>query len=427
MTYIEFFTKTATENICACLANVPDRVVMVGYNNLMELHAERYKKILAERGHGDVEFVCRWVDSGDLQAIVRELCDIINEYPDSILDLTGGEELYLVAAGIVRERYKNIKMHYFDIADNKVHDCDGDGRTILDGKPMHIGISESIRLHGGDIIYSDDRPDGTYEWDMTNEFCRDIESMWEICRNDVKKWNIQTGVFAAAEILTGSDASTLCVSASVSQITDYLRRFNSHFVILKEITERLYRLGLVIEYYHRGDSFFIKYKNEQVKRCLTKAGMALEMKIYLTALGMHDKDGKRSFCDVMNGVCIDWDGKIPAPDDTVNVENEIDVMMMRGLVPTFVSCKNGFVQIEELYKLSTVAEQFGRRYARRALVATSLDVESEFGRYFCERAERMGVVLITGVQDMTDEQIQEAIFKIYDGKPTFCLEKAKNM
>lgn len=30
MTYIEFFDKTASENICASLANAPDRVVLVG-------------------------------------------------------------------------------------------------------------------------------------------------------------------------------------------------------------------------------------------------------------------------------------------------------------------------------------------------------------------------------------------------------------
>ena len=33
MTYVEFFTKTSIENICACLTDVPDRVILIGDNS----------------------------------------------------------------------------------------------------------------------------------------------------------------------------------------------------------------------------------------------------------------------------------------------------------------------------------------------------------------------------------------------------------
>ena len=51
-------------------------------------------------------------------------------------------------------------------------------------------------------------------------------------------------------------------------------------------------------------------------------------------------------------------GAVPRPQET---KNEIDVMLMRGVVPVFVSCKNGAVKMDELYKLDTVAQRFGGR------------------------------------------------------------------
>jgi hypothetical protein len=52
--------------------------------------------------------------------------------------------------------------------------------------------------------------------------------------------------------------------------------------------------------------------------------------------------------------------------DTVN---EIDVLSLRGVVPTFISCKNGTVNQMALYELETVAERFGGKYAKKVIAA----------------------------------------------------------
>ena len=117
MTYIEFFDETSTENICACLTNVPERVVLMGNKfKIMKKYAEIYKKMLKKRGH-DVEFVCRTINRNNLSNIVEELVKVIETNDDCVIGLTGGEELSLVAAGIVYERYKDrkLQMHKFSI------------------------------------------------------------------------------------------------------------------------------------------------------------------------------------------------------------------------------------------------------------------------------------------------------------------------
>ena len=86
--------------------------------------------------------------------------------------------------------------------------------------------------------------------------------------------------------------------------------------------------------------------------------------------------------DCMVGVHLDWDGVIynHSLKDTLN---EIDVLSLRGVIPTFISCKNGKVTAEELYKLNTVAHRFGGQYSKKVLVATAIPAMWVVPQVFC--------------------------------------------
>ena len=147
---------------------------------------------------------------------------------------------------------------------------------------------------------------------------------------------------------------------------------------------------------------------------MTKAGQALEMKIYLTAIATEDK-GQPVYQDVCNGVKIDWDGKFH-DEDTENIydtENEIDLLMMHNMVPVFVSCKNGFVDANELYKLNTVAQRFGGQYAKKILVATSIPKNSEAAKYLRQRARDMQIRLLEDVQKMDDKTLRDKLTNLW--------------
>ena len=76
MTFIEFFDKTCVENICACLSQIPERVIFLGDKKKeLESHAARYEKLFTERGQ-TVEFVCKSVNRNNLKSIVALLSDI---------------------------------------------------------------------------------------------------------------------------------------------------------------------------------------------------------------------------------------------------------------------------------------------------------------------------------------------------------------
>ena len=95
-------------------------------------------------------------------------------------------------------------------------------------------------------------------------------------------------------------------------------------------------------------------------------------------------------------VSIDWDGVISSKDKhKPETRNEIDVVLMHGMTPLFISCKNGNIG-EELYKLHTVAERFGGPYGKKMLIATDLGQKSPAStRAFIQRARDMNILLVT--------------------------------
>ena len=367
MTFIEFFDKTSVENLCACLTSPPARMILIGdkIKHLLN-HAERYQRVFEERGYS-VEIFCKTLNRNNLQGIVSYLSEIVETYENCAFGLTGGDDLFLTAAGIVYERYKHkgIQLHRFNIRNNTVYDCDSDGNSLTVNENTFLSVSENIRIYGGDIIYGDG---ATVNWEIDADFANDIRKIWDICKKDVKKWNTA---------INGGD-------------------------VRSSVFASLERASLL-----KRDGYRIVYKSDRVKRCLTKAGLALEMIIFIAGIQATDTEGNPIYNDVMNGVCIDWDGK--TDNGKYDTKNEIDVMMMHGMQPVFISCKNGSVETEELYKLNSVAEKFGGQYAKKILVATALDKMGESGSYFRQRAKDMNIRIIEGLQDASYEELQKTV------------------
>ena len=151
---------------------------------------------------------------------------------------------------------------------------------------------------------------------------------------------------------------------------------------------------LITVYEDDGETVTVGFKNEQVMRCLSKAGQVLEMKVYKELKNYKGADGEPLFNDVMNGVQIDWDGNLEEEGEwgDTGTKNEVDVIAMNNAKPLFVSCKNGKFDANELYKLKTVAERFGGTYAKMMLVATK--IPSNKYKSFMQRAIDMNIEVI---------------------------------
>lgn len=394
MTYVEFFEKDMLDNICSCLSAPAERVVFIGDNTRkMRKCAQWYETVLSARGIKP-EFVFRSINRNDLQVIVDALSSIVEEFRDCVFDLTGGEDLYLVAVGIIFQKYEGkIQMHRFNIQANTITGCGAYGEN-LNGKLPELSVGENIEIHGGCIKYiSSGNADGTFLWNVDKDFKTDVDVMWGICRENVRLWNTQISVIeAAAKLYRLEDLS---IDVPESELIEEMNKIGGMYIVNNTILTRLLRTGMLEEFCCKNGTVSIRFKNEQIRRCLTVAGRVLEMKIYCAALEASDKSETRVYNDVMNGVYIDWNGITDSESDKYGSENEIDIIAMHGMVPVFISCKNGYIEKEELYKLESVANRFGGKYAKKVLIATSLD-DSDESNYFRQRASDMKIRLLEG-------------------------------
>ena len=403
MVIIEFFAEAAIDNMIAALANRPETVVFVGDLKAMKKQETRFRRFLEAVGNTQTRILFRGVKSHDFNEIVQVLEQLVREYPGCHIDITGGEDMALTAVGTVYERHRDsgIQLHQYNVRTGKVYDCDLDGITPSGDIPP-LTVAQSIILHGGSVISKnpgDRGPDadaGSFE---------DILSLWDICKTDCPQWNSQLAILNNLRQYRVETGDPLEECIPVAALQNAAGEIHLGTVVDKLANARLLRLSL-------GENLLcIRYKNDLVKYCLEKSGTILELYTCAVARSIRLKNGQICYQDALSGVFIDWDG---VPHDSlsqeVDTENEIDVILIRGVVPVFISCKNGVVEETELYKLCAVADRFGGRYVRKALVATTLGNKSERSRqHFQQRAEDMGVTLISGVHEMSSEEFAKAL------------------
>lgn len=400
MTVVEFFDRAAIENIISCIALDPSRIVYVGIKNKMKAFEDTLRSFIAQRNK-QIEISFCPINKNDLSSIVETLEGIVESNDELEFDLTGGDDISLFAAGIVFARHPECKIavHDFNVVTGRIHDCDMDG-VVAEIAPPEISVEENILLHGGIVNKS-----ASSSWDINEELISDINFMWDLCRDHPFDWNTQTNILNLPnQQITSSSPCKIYPDMkrgkySESQISDMLSG------TFAQCAERgLFKYEIVDEQY------IITFKNKQIKEIICKAGNLLELKTLLTVKGITNKDGSRKFNDAMTGVFIDWDGSIhSSAEDTPDTANEIDVIAMHGLMPVFISCKNGSVSDEELYKLNTVAGRFGGKFTKKVLVLSSSDKVKNDLDHFMQRAKDMKIAVVDNVAAMSDDEFAKAL------------------
>lgn len=411
MTIVEFFDKTAIENVAGALLCAPEAVVFVGGSRRkMERSAQYYRRALLCRGI-KTEFSFCTVNKNNLQNIYTTLEKIVMEHGDCTFDLTGGEDLYLVAVGMLLAAYpERVNCHRFNFQNNTVLDCDANGE-VCSVESFSISVEENVRIHGGEIIRDKEDALATFDWDWSNDFLADVDAMWEICSRDPRKWNTQIHTLGRiGESFEMPDALGMRFDPALT--ASILRGRGTAPSVIPSFLAELEQQGLISDLSVEDESIAFTFKNEQVKRCLTVAGQILEIRIASRILGLTERDGQRFYNDCRVGVSIDWDGE-ENRDEKFRTVNEIDVLAMRGAIPIFISCKNGDFDTEELYKLSTVADRFGGRYAKKVLVAADMDKLGAKGEYLRARAADMGIRLLDNVAELDNTELDRLLRSLW--------------
>jgi len=400
-TLVELFDGCQIENVIAGLRFQPEKIVFVGFKEIMtKKKTNALCKFFELRGL-NIQFEFEIVGRYDFKSIVDKLNFVVDNNPDCHFDLTGGKELVLTAMGVV-SALRNVPMFQINVRTGdiiRVSNCE----EIIETEKNVLKLSEAIALNGCSIIYTEG---DDFEWDLTNDFLRDIETIWKISSRNCGLWNRQSNVFESFERL-GKINEKFVVSANIKHMKE-----GKHDVLLNNrIIGELIKAGLILDYAQNEEIITFRYKNAQVHQCISKAGNILELYAYVL-LKEITVENPEYYDDMDIGVYIDWDGIIH--DDTTeerDTKNEIDIMLMRDLVPLFVSCKNGEVKKEALYELATVAERFGGKYAKKYMLTTYICSDPESRKYILQRAKDMNITIIEGLEKMKREEIKTTLRK----------------
>lgn len=406
MTIIEFFDNNYVENIISTLTCNPDKVILVGNNaKRIDRYIGIYKKIAQNRGL-KTEFSSLNVNKNTLEDIIEALTLIVESNDDCIFDLEGGEELLLVGTGYVAGKYPDrVRLHSFNIRNNTMLDCDADGE-IAQEYPMEISIEENIRIYAGQIVT---KHEGFKSWDYSDELKEDVFMLWEICRKNPKAWN----KFCAC--LSETVAGLVGNSFILDRITAGINWKTSANKIDISYLKKINNIGIINNLHIGDDGIRFDFKNEQIKRCLLKSGQVLELYITFTAKGLTERIGKPVYNDVLCSVVLDWD--VPGIDNdrfkSYSTTNEVDVLLMKDIVPVFISCKNGITDINELYKLNTVAERFGGKYAKKVLMISDHKNSTSTPEHILARAEDMNITVIPDVAELSYNELEDKLRNLW--------------
>jgi len=404
MTLIECFTDSHLDNIAACLYFRPDKLIMLGDLRQMEAPLERYRTVLRNRGI-PTRITQQDIRDTDLRTLCGVLTRLVQSDGDCVFDLTGGGELVTMAVGAVyaglngekRQRVRVEKYHH-DIG--KAVECIN-GCRILPGTPVQLTVKELIFLHGGRML-----PD---TWQPPADFtAKALEGLWSVVSDAPREWN--KSVSLLREFESRSDSKT-DISLPLGKLKGSISNFDEKEETVRNLLDSLARQGVIRDQSSRNQLRY-RYESEALRFCTQKAGNVLEVKTLLEARGIRE-NGQPYFHDCRMGVSIDWDGVFHLPAAHIpETRNEVDAVVTRGTTPLFISCKNGYIGEDELYKLHTVASRFAGSRCRKMLIATDLNQKNDSSnRAFIQRAWDMDIFLVPDAASLSPEEWRQTLIQ----------------
>ena len=389
---IELFDESQIENVIAALSLKPDKIIFLGFKEVMTNGRIKAVENFLEENCAGVKTEFEVVGRFDLEAVKERIASIILKNPDAVVDITGGKELVIAALGEVLAK-NEVPVVQFDIKTGKIIPVkNADGINIAENPK--IKIKDIISLNCGKVV----KDDGG--WTLDSDFCEDIENVFSLSRENCGLWNRQATALGNIEKYGKLDAF-FRVSVNLYDI----RKRKKDAFIDEALLEKLKDKNLIYGYEKNGDYVSFFYKNDSVRRLITKSGNVLELYGYMLINEiMKENPSFADDCDV--GVFLDWDG-VDAPG--AETRNEIDLMVIKDFVPVFISCKNGEVYKEALYELDTMAHKFGGAYAKKVMFASYVSTDPDKKEYIKKRASDMGIILIDGIEKMEREEFKNKI------------------
>ena len=347
-TLIELYDERPLENILGVEMFRPKRVVYICPENAAR-DAALHKKLRRyfSRRALQLELIFFKADVYDADAVLALLRTILARYGDCAIDITGGTDAVLFAAGLLCAgteipvfTYSRKKNSFYSIrsalfADGRV--CD-----------LRYSVEDFFRMAGGSVR------EGRADNALLEHYLPDFDPFFTVFLEHRREW---TKIVTYLQRVSpgGADGSySLDVSGPYTGKGERGSRIDAPESALRSLE----RIGFLRDLRISPDGVSFRFRDGQTRFWLRDVGSVLETYVYKACLdaGLFD--------DVRLSVVVDWEGE----DKADSVSNELDVMCCRGVVPLFISCKTCDVKTEALNELAVLRDRFGGEMARAAIV-----------------------------------------------------------
>lgn len=369
-TLIEIFDSKQYENIISpVFSDCISKIIYIGTEKTMT--KGKIKNIIKffKNLDYDVPLEFSHVERDNTDSVISILENILKSNYKCIIDVTGGEDVLLVSAGIVAQKH-SVPLIRTDAKSGQLSVLHGDA-DVFTKKKTNLKTSDFITLQGGKIRSTQH----IKEFSESNS--DDIKALFLVNSADCEAYSIFCNF--VSEFISVDNGVLSFKENEIKNKNENLRKAITNTLGL------LCKYSLIKKQYSNSEFTSYSIKSRIVSVCLKKSGNLLE---YYTALAITQL--KELFDDVCVGTTIEWNDNNMHSD----TQNEIDVLAVSNNIPVFISCKNGDVRKEALYELDTVSRNLGGAYSKKILVCTHISSNLSARDHFIKRARDMGIRLI---------------------------------
>ena len=366
-TLIELYDERPLENVLGVDMFHPKRVVYICPGSVAsDLNLQNKLRLYFRHRSLHVELIFYRAGMFDAEEVLKVFRKVLSLYPDSVLDITGGTDAVLFAAGLLSAE-SSIPVITYSRRENKFYNIRN--APFCDDLPCDVcySVEDCFLMAGGSM-----RP-GRVDNSILSDYLDDIEPFFRVYLKHRRPW---TKIVTFIQRISPADSEgrfSLSVSGGYTVKGERAARISAPEDALRDLESIgfLSELEIVPE-----ESVSFRFRDAQIRTWLRDVGSVLELYIYKACLDTG------LFQDVITSAVVDWDGS----GRQNAVTNELDVMCTRGITPVFISCKTCDVKTEALNELAILRDRFGGKIAKAAIVTAE-----KGGAAMRNRASELGI------------------------------------
>lgn len=383
-TLIELYDERPLENVLGVEVFRPERVVYICPDDFSDKRRirEKLEEYFLHRGlMPELSFVrARVYESEAMLTLFR---GIVAQYPDCAMDITGGTDAVLFAAGLLCAEtaipvftYSRRRNCFYDIR----------GAAFAEALPCTVQYTvEDFFLMAGGSLRA-----GRVDNAILGAYLDDIEPFFKLYLRHRRAWTRAVSFMQRISPTEPDGSYRLEVSGGCRVKGKNGSRIEAPADVLRELEKIGFLQELVIVPEERVS---FRFRDAQIRAWLRDVGSVLELYVYKACLDTG------LFQDVRTSAVVDWEGE----GGLKAVSNELDVMCTRGVAPVFISCKTCDVKTEALNELAVLRDRFGGKMARAAIVTAQRG-----GTAMRNRASELGIMVID-LNDLTADRIDKRL------------------